>query len=50
MERKFYKKFYRTELEVIIGDLAKVVQKLRELVKKYITRFRNKRIKCAILI
>lgn len=35
MESKFHEQLYRTEPEVTMGDLAKVILELRESVKKY---------------
>lgn len=39
-ESKFHKQFYRIEPKVTIGDLAKVVQELRESVERYMAMFR----------
>lgn len=41
MERKFHEQFYRIEPEITIGNLAKVVQEIRESIKKYVARFKT---------
>lgn len=50
MENRFYEQFYKTELEVIIGDVAKIIQKLGESVERYVTRFRTVQTKCTMVM
>lgn len=41
MKSKFHEQFYKTELEVTMGDLAKIVQKPREFMEKYVASLRQ---------
>lgn len=41
MESRFYEQFYKTKLEVNMGDVAKIIQELGELVEKYMAKFKT---------
>lgn len=50
MESKFHKQSYRTKPEIIIGDMAKIIQEPKKLIEKYVARFRTVRTKCTIVM